>query len=140
MFNRILVPIDLAEPEMTERAIGQALALATPPKTEIRLVNVQSLPSALFIAFGPLDFENMRLAAEKQIEEIAGQMNYPREHISTNVRIGSVYDEALVEANDWDADLIVICSRRPGMSTYLMGSNAANIVRHAKCSVHVVRS
>ncbi len=126
---------------MTERALDQALALATQPKTEIRLVNVQSFPTPLFIEFAPLDLQRRALmAAEKQIEEIAGRMNYPRAHISVNVRIGSVYDEALVEAENWGADLIVICSRRPRVSTYLMGSNAANIVRHAKCSVHVVRS
>ncbi len=141
MFERILVPVDLAEPEMTELAINQALAFATPPKTEIRLVNVQSLPSPLFIEFAPLDLQRRALlAAEEQIERIAGKMNYPRRHISIAVRTGSVYDEALAEAEDWEADLIVVCSRRPGMRTYLMGSNSANIVRHAKCSVHVVRS
>ncbi len=140
MFKRILVPIDLAEPELTRRAIDQAVMLATAPQTELRLLNVQSLPSPLFIEFAPADIEGeVRLVAEKQIDEIADQINYPRERISTKVRIGSIYDEALVEAEEWSADLIVICSRRPGVSTYLMGSNAANIVRHAKCSVHVIR-
>ena len=38
-----------------------------------------------------------------------------------------------------DADLIVIGSHRPAMSTYLLGSNAKTIVRHAKCSVLVLR-
>ena len=37
------------------------------------------------------------------------------------------------------ADLIVIGSHRPAMSTYLLGSNAKTIVRHAKCSVLVLR-
>jgi nucleotide-binding universal stress UspA family protein len=33
----------------------------------------------------------------------------------------------------------VIGSHRPSMAIYLIGSNAARIVRHAKCSVLVVR-
>ncbi|TPQ46867.1 universal stress protein UspA, partial [Prosthecomicrobium hirschii] len=34
---------------------------------------------------------------------------------------------------------IVVSSHRPSMATYLIGSNAAKIVRHAPCSVMVVR-
>jgi nucleotide-binding universal stress UspA family protein len=63
----------------------------------------------------------------------------PRKRISTIVRIGAIYDEALTEAGEWNADLIVICSNRPTLATYLLGSNAAKIVRHATCSVLVVR-
>jgi nucleotide-binding universal stress UspA family protein len=37
------------------------------------------------------------------------------------------------------ADLIVIGSHHPNWSTYLIGSNATKIVRHALCSVLVVR-
>ena len=43
------------------------------------------------------------------------------------------------EASDWNADLIVVGSHRPVMSDYLLGSNAKTIVRHAQCSVLVVR-
>jgi nucleotide-binding universal stress UspA family protein len=37
------------------------------------------------------------------------------------------------------ADLSVVGSHRPTTATYLLGSNAASIVRHAKRSVMVVR-
>jgi UDP-N-acetylmuramate: L-alanyl-gamma-D-glutamyl-meso-diaminopimelate ligase len=39
-----------------------------------------------------------------------------------------------------DADLIVIGSHRPAMSTYLLGSNAKTVARHATCSVLIVRT
>jgi nucleotide-binding universal stress UspA family protein len=45
----------------------------------------------------------------------------------------------LAEAEEWGADLVVVGSHRPTMATYLLGSNAKTIVRHAKCSVLVVR-
>ncbi|MCW9044600.1 MAG: universal stress protein [Pseudopelagicola sp.] len=44
---------------------------------------------------------------------------------------------------DWAAEhtpnLIVVASHRPGMQDLLLGSTATQIVRHAKCAVHVVR-
>jgi nucleotide-binding universal stress UspA family protein len=43
------------------------------------------------------------------------------------------------EAKESAVDLIVVTSHRPQMSTYLLGSNAAKIVRHATCSVLVLR-
>jgi len=60
--------------------------------------------------------------------------------VSATVRLGSVYHEVLSEAETIGADLVVVGSHRPSMSTYLLGSNAATIVRHAKCSVLVVRN
>ena len=43
-------------------------------------------------------------------------------------------------AEQTGADLVVVGSHRPTMATYLLGSNASTIVRHAKCSVLVVRA
>jgi nucleotide-binding universal stress UspA family protein len=44
---------------------------------------------------------------------------------------------------DWasknEVDCIVVASHRPGMQDYVLGSTAAQVVRHAQCSVHVVR-
>ena len=37
------------------------------------------------------------------------------------------------------SDLIVIASHRPGMADMLIGSTAAQVVRHATCAVHVLR-
>jgi len=42
-------------------------------------------------------------------------------------------------ASEIGADLIVVGSHNPGLSNYFLGSTAARIVRHAPCSVHVIR-
>ncbi len=55
------------------------------------------------------------------------------------VRLGSVYKEALSFARDVTAGLIVMGAHKPGMTDYLLGSNASQIVSHAKCSVWVIR-
>ncbi|MCP3868497.1 MAG: universal stress protein [Gammaproteobacteria bacterium] len=52
----------------------------------------------------------------------------------------SIYSDILADAERSGADLIVIASHQPELSDYLLGSNAAKVVRHAKCDVYVVRS
>ena len=57
----------------------------------------------------------------------------------TIVRHGSIYEEILDAAEEIEADQIVIGAHRPQLSDYLLGPNTARVVRHAKCSVNVVR-
>ena len=64
---------------------------------------------------------------------------FPDWEVRTKVLEGSPSWELLREAERWQPDLIVVGSHRPTTATYLLGSNAATIVRHAKCSVLVVR-
>jgi nucleotide-binding universal stress UspA family protein len=141
MYNKILVPVDLGESAMTQMALGAALALGkTSSGAQLRVVNVQPLVPVAFIDYIPPNFdEEMRQAAAKELADIAAGIELPRERVSSTVRFGAVYPEVLAEAEDWGADLIVVGSHRPTMATYLLGSNAKTIVRHAKCSVLVVR-
>ena len=49
-----------------------------------------------------------------------------------------------VELGHWrhnaqGVDLIIVASHRPGLQDYFLGSTAAKVVRHAKCSVLVIR-
>ena len=42
-------------------------------------------------------------------------------------------------ADEVNADCIIVGSHKPGMRDIFLGSTAARIVRHAMCSVHVLR-
>lgn len=140
MFKKILVPVDLAEPETSTPALAEASELAVASGGELRLVNVQSLLPATFMDYVPAGFdEEQKTRAEAALTELTTSLKLPAERISSTVRIGGVYPEILAEAEAWGADLIVIGSHRPAMSTYLLGSNAKTVVRHATCSVLVVR-
>ena len=75
-----------------------------------------------------------------ELATAAEGIDYPKELVSTALRFGAIYSEVLAEAEAWGADLIVVGSHRPSMSTYLLGSNANTIVRHAKCAVLVARN
>jgi nucleotide-binding universal stress UspA family protein len=101
---------------------------------------VQPLVPVSLLGYLPPSFDEEFLKeAAKKLGEIAGKVSFPSDSLSTNLRYGAVYPEVLAEAEDWGADLIIVGSHRPGMATYLLGSSAAAIVRHAKCSVLVVR-
>ncbi len=96
---------------------------------------------ATFMEYVPADFDAEQEArAQAALQEIVANVPLPKERVSATVRIGGVYHEILAEAADWGADLIVVGSHRPVVSDYLLGSNAKTIVRHALCSVLVVRT
>ncbi len=139
MFKKILVPVDLTETELSQWALEVALELGKAGESALRVINVQA-PSRIYFDYVPIEIQNeLRVSVEEQISTIVSGMDYPLERLSTAFRLGSVYHEVLAEATEWDADLIIVGSHRPSMATYLIGSNAKTIVRHAKCSVLVVR-
>jgi len=139
MYTRILVPIDLSEVEMTRKGIAVALQIACIEKAQLRIVNVQELTPFAFAEYVPVNLEVLlREDLETMLINVAKQVDYPKELVSTALRFGRIYDEVLEEASAWGADLIVVASH-PERSTYLVGSNADNIVQHASCSVLVTR-
>lgn len=74
-----------------------------------------------------------------ELKEKVKRFSIPENKIHVTSSVGSVKDEILAIAEEINADLILIGSRHPSMSTYLLGSNAASVVRYAKTSVLVVR-
>lgn len=55
------------------------------------------------------------------------------------VSVGRVYEEVLKVSKLDNSELIVIGAHRPDLKDYLLGPNAARVVRHSSCSVYVVR-
>lgn len=140
MFKTILVPVDLGEIDAAKPAIDKAVELANGGDSSVRLIYVRSLVPVTYMEFMPPTFDEEQQAdSEKRLADLAAGINLPSERVSAVVRLGSVYNEVLDEAEKTGADLIVIGSHRPNMASYLLGSNASTIVRHAKCSVLVVR-
>lgn len=139
MFKNILVPIDTDESDVAEPGVQFAAQLATLTNGAVRMIHI--LPSAPRLQeFLPAQFQvDREKTALEKMKEMAKKANVPIDFFSVTVRSGSVYDEVLAEAEAWSADLIVVGSHSPSMSTYLLGSNAQNIVRHANCSVLVIR-
>jgi nucleotide-binding universal stress UspA family protein len=140
MFKTIIVPVDLADVDIAQPAIQKAVALAVIGSSQLRLVYVRSILPVTFMEYVPPSFdEAQQNEAEGKLAAFAAKIDLPKERVSCTVRMGSVYNEVLAEAKKCGADLVVVGSHRPGMASYLLGSNASTIVRHATCSVLVVR-
>jgi nucleotide-binding universal stress UspA family protein len=140
MFKTILVPVDLGEVEAAQPAIDKAVGLARSTDGTVRLIYVRSILPVTYMDFVPPAFDEAQQDdAEKKLAELAAGVGLPSDRVSAVVRLGTVYNEVLNEAERTGADLIVVGSHRPSMATYLLGSNASTIVRHATCSVLVVR-
>jgi nucleotide-binding universal stress UspA family protein len=140
MFNKILVPVDLAETELAKRAIATACNMVRATGGTVRLLNVMPMTPVMLAEYVPPDFDvQQRGSAEESLESVARDSSYDPAKVSTVVRQGGIYHEVLEEAKTFGADLIVMSSHRPAMKTYFLGSNAGHMVRYAKCSVLVVR-
>ena len=140
MYKRIVLAVDLLEPTLIPKGLTQAVELAKTGGGELRLVNVQPIMPATFMEYVPVDFDVEQAKRSREaLDAILGSIDVPAERKSAATRAGGIYHELLEEASEWDADLIVVGSHRPVMSDYLLGSNAKTIVRHAQCSVLVVR-
>jgi nucleotide-binding universal stress UspA family protein len=140
MYKRIVLAVDLLEPTSSPKGLTQAVELAKTGDGELRLVNVQPVMPATFMEYVPVDFDVEQAKRSREaLDAILDSIDLPAERKSAATRAGGIYHELLEEASEWDADLIVVGSHRPVMSDYLLGSNAKTIVRHAQCSVLVVR-
>lgn len=140
MYKRIVLAVDLAEPTPAPKGLMEAVELAKTGGGELRLVNVQPVIPATFMEYVPVDFDvEQAKNAKDALDAILASVDLPAERKSDAARAGGIYHELLQEASEWGADLIVVGSHRPVMSDYLLGSNAKTIVRHAECSVLVVR-
>ena len=145
MYNTILVPIDISEDVLTSNALKHAVYLAKINDAKIHLFHAIPDVSRFAMSYS-YHYDLLSSFAKKAIERTEEQMaeiiktiDYPADKISSSVVFGSPRDKVLSVAEEINADLIVIGSRRPNISTHLLGSNASGIVSYAKMSVLVVR-
>ena len=140
MYQNILVPIDLADPNLAKPALETAMMMAKAYNGTIRLINVLPMTPVMLAEYVPPDFDvQQRKSAEEAIAIIAQEVALDAGKVSSTVRQGGIYHEILEEVKAIKADLIVMSSHRVGVRTYFLGSNAGHVVRYANCSVMVVR-
>lgn len=145
MFRKILLPVDLADAKHAEAAVEEARKLALIHGADVRVVTVIDLPPAPAANYQTRYMpDEMRAellgSAERDAQALAQSVKAEGHTADAVVRSGKVYHEVLEEAESWGADLIVMGSHHPGVQTYLIGSNAARIARHADCSVLILRT
>lgn len=140
MYHRILVPVDLDEPGSWSKALPAAVALARCFAARLTLATVVSDAVAGREAqWSAIAYRELVDVAKAKLAHLASSVTDLGE-IETRVGAGSIYGGILALADEGDIDLIVLASHRPEMKDYLLGANASRVVRHAVCSVMVVRA
>jgi len=135
---RVLFCVDLASPDAArtvERGRAAVAALCPGAPAEARVLVVVGLETELPI---PGLHDRLAAAARERLDAfVAGLADDAR--VAPRVRTGAPAREAVAEAAEWPADLVVVGTHgRGGAARALLGSVAEAVVRDAGCSVLVI--
>ncbi len=136
MYKSILVPIDLSDFNKGEACIEIARKIGG-ADCEIHLLNVvEEVPTYVAVELPEGLLQKNIDSARQKLSEMATAEGG---HCDAQVRSGHAHRTILDTAYDTEAELVIVGSHRPGLQDYLLGSTAARVVRHATCSVLVIR-
>jgi nucleotide-binding universal stress UspA family protein len=139
MLHHILVPVDVAQLKAGSAALHLAQAIKKTEGGKIHILHVvEPVPGYVATAIPQEVREQVSKDTAEELRKLAAA-EAGDEEVEIIVRQGPASREILETARDIHADLIVIASHDPGIADYLLGSVAARVVRHAHCSVMVVR-
>ena len=135
MYKHILVPVIFDEGHDTQASFLAARALAGDGAKFTVLHVVEDIPSYVATQIPAEVLAASRAEIESKLREVAAAL--PGAEIA--LHSGHAGREIVDYAARNMVDCIVMASHKPGLSNLLLGSTADRVVRHAKCSVHVIR-
>ena len=141
MFKEILLPVDLQQTKLTERAVAIAKECAKTHGTNITLMTViPDFGMPLVANYFPED------AMKQATKEVRAELKRFIEKrcddpaaIKSVVKVGSPHKAALDYAGKHGVDLIIVPARAKNVRKVFLGSSSTAIVEHAPCSVIMVR-
>ncbi len=141
MFKNILVPLHLEYEKNHEKLLKGALKVLDKEKGKITLLFVNEIAShgAISSVIDDQDKKNYDNDAVSKLQEIANKYSLPEKKLSYSIRNGSVHQEILEESKSIDSDAIVMMATKPGLKNYFISSTSERVIRHADCSVFVIR-
>ena len=143
MVQTIVLPLDLDEESSWRKTLPTAVEFARRSGAQLHVLNVvpdHHIRMMIVAQLIPEGYERRVVDnAKLRLSAILKQHAPADLPIHQAVRRGSIYEQILRYVRDTEADLVIMAAHRPEMSDFLLGSNAAQIVRHADCSVWIVR-
>lgn len=141
MYREIMLAVDLVNVDTQLKAVRTAVSLAQSFGARLHVITVvPDYGMSMVGSFFTKDHER------RAIEEANKALHvFVTEHVPKEIKLqhivghGTIYQEILRYAAETGCDLIVMASHRPELGDYLLGPNAARVMRHAGCSVMVVR-
>ena len=135
-YDKILVPVAPGHGDETIKALEVARSLLSPDGRVSAVTVLEDLPrymaSEAYVV-EPVFEESQQAAVDQVVQELSD--------LGVDVVVKHGYPaRAIVDlAKDEGHDCIVVASSQPDWRHLLLGSTAAGVVRHAHCSVHVLR-
>lgn len=135
MYSNILVPISFEKDRDAAGALEIAKAILA-DGGQITLIHVMEQVPSYAVTYLPREYiSESRHAIKSELAEMAGALTNAKSVVIEGHSGRSILDYADTNGTD----CIIIASHRPGMQDLFLGSTATQVVRHAKCAVHVIR-
>ena len=141
MYKDILLPLDLEHEQSWIKALAVAIELCQSQGARLHVMHVvPDFGMSIVSQYFPEGYE--KEVSSQALEQLHA---FVKENVPEGIEVrhiigeGTVYEVILRVAEEINCDLIVIGSHRPELKDYLLGPNAARVVRHGNCSVLVVR-
>lgn len=138
MFKNILVPVDLSDKKVLEKAINVAVDQARHYDANLTLVSVVGGLQA--------KVSNSSVNYQRRLAEFANEISKAHNNIAIksqiyeaadpSVEVGRYMMKAIEETS---ADLIIMATHQPGWIEYIVNSHGGHLATHAPISVFVVR-
>ena len=141
MFKKVLATIDLGDLVSSKTVVDAALELIEGKDTLHVVCVVPDFGVGVVGSFFPEGHEEEALKkATEALHDFTASSVPKGVKVQHVIAHGNVYEEIIEAADKVGADIIVVGSHRPKLKDYLLGPNAARVVRHAPQSVLVVRT
>lgn len=146
---RVLLAVDGSA--CSEMAVQTVIDRFRPEGTDIRVIHavewMREMPLCFQYAHGPTAGDDVVMSrnksferAREMVERVAAELEFKGFHPAVTTPDADPRHAIVEAARDWPADVIVMGSHgRRGLDRLLLGSVAEWVVRHAPCSVDVVR-
>ncbi len=143
MTKSILCAVDTSNGDLDAHVLKRAAELADAEGAGLDVVTVLPDFGESFVSsfFEPHHHEQAMEETQDMltrlcVSTLGEERNASIRHV---VATGTAYQEILKTAESAGSDLIVIGAHKPDFKDYLLGPNAARVVRHSTVSVYVVR-
>ncbi|MCP4188547.1 MAG: universal stress protein [Gammaproteobacteria bacterium] len=141
MHKNILFPVDLEHTAEAKKALEVAIEEARRSNAKLTVMTVAPGFGMPIVA---TFFDEQTV--KKALKEVARHLRkYMDDNIPDDIKTSAIVMEGnpaeliLKQANKTKVDLIIIASHNSQIENLLLGSCAAKVVRHSKCTVTVVK-
>jgi len=141
MYKEILLAIDLNDASSWAKALPTAVQLASSFGAGLHVMTVvPDFGMSMVAQYFPAGYEQQALQdAQAKLDGMLQAELPAGVQAQRLVAHGTIYKEIVEAADRLQADLVVMASHRPELKDFLLGPNAARVVRHFPGSVMIVR-